>query len=49
VFEGGCVVYTFDAEGAGVDTIEDDIDLTLGLFDADALRQTARDAGYNLP
>jgi hypothetical protein len=49
VFEGGCVVYTFDAEGAGVDTIEDDIGLTLGLFDADALRQTARDAGFNLP
>jgi hypothetical protein len=49
VFNGGCVVYTFDAEGASVDTIEDDIGLALGLFDADALRQTARDAGYNLP
>jgi hypothetical protein len=49
VFNGGCVVYTFDAEGSGVDTIEDDIGLALGLFDADALRQTARDAGYLLP
>jgi hypothetical protein len=49
VFDGGCVVYTFDAEGAGVDTIESDIRLALGLFDADALRQTARDAGFNLP
>jgi hypothetical protein len=49
VFDGGCVVYTFDAEGPSVDTIEDDIGLALGLFDADALRQTARDAGYNLP
>lgn len=49
VFEGGCVVYTFDAEGAGVDTIERDIELALGLYDAAALRQTARDAGYNLP
>lgn len=49
VFDGGCVVYTFDAKGAGVDTIEDDIGLALGLFDAKALRQTARDAGYNLP
>jgi hypothetical protein len=49
VFDGGCVVYTFDAEGASVDTIENDIGIALGLFDADALRQTARDAGYNLP
>ncbi len=49
VFDGGCVVYTFDAEGASVDTIESDIGIALGLFDADALRQTARDAGYNLP
>lgn len=49
VFDGGCVVYTFDAEGPSVDTIEDDIGLALGLFDANGLRQTARDAGYNLP
>ena len=49
VFNGGCIVYTFNAEGPGVDTIERDIDLALGLFDADSLRQTARDAGYRLP
>jgi hypothetical protein len=49
LFDGGCVVYTFDAEGSGVDTIENDIGLALGLFDAEALRRTARDAGYNLP
>jgi hypothetical protein len=49
VFDGGCVVYTFDAEGASVDTIEEDIGIALGLFDARGLRQTARDAGYNLP
>lgn len=49
VFNGGCIVYTFDAEGPGVDTIEADIDIALGIFDADALRQTARDAGYRLP
>ena len=49
VFEGGCVVYTFDAEGPGVETIERDIDLALGLYDARALRQVARDMGYNLP
>ena len=49
VFEGGCVVYTFDAEGPGVDTIERDIEIALGLYDAEVLRQVARDAGYNLP
>lgn len=49
VFDGGCVVYTFDAEGSGVDTIESDIGLALGLFDANALRQTARDAGFTVP
>jgi hypothetical protein len=49
VFEGGCVVYTFDAEGPGVDTIERDIELALGLFDAEGLRRVARDAGYTLP
>lgn len=49
VFNGGCIVYTFDAEGPGVDTIERDIDLALGLFDAEALRQSARDAGYRVP
>ncbi len=49
VFEGGCVVYTFDAEGPGVGTIERDIDQALGLYDAEALRQLARDVGYNLP
>lgn len=49
VFEGGCVVYTFDAVGPGVDTIERDVELALDLFDAEALRQSARDAGYDLP
>jgi hypothetical protein len=49
VFEGGCIVYTFDAEGSGVQTLERDIAQALGFFDADGLRQIARDAGYNLP
>ena len=49
VFDGGCVVYTFDAEGSGVETLEDDIDLTLGFSDANAFRKLARDAGYSLP
>lgn len=49
VFEGGCAVYTFDAQGPGVETLETDIALTLGFFDANELRQVARDAGYILP
>lgn len=49
VFDGGCIVYSFDAEGSGVETLEDDIALALGFSDANALRQLARDAGYNLP
>lgn len=49
VFEGGCVVYTFDAEGPGVDTIESDIEVALGLYEVEPLRRLARDAGYDLP
>jgi len=48
VFEGGCVVYTFDAEGNGVSTIESDIEAALGLFDAEELRDFARKLGYNI-
>jgi len=48
-FDRGCVVYTFDAAGSGVTTIEDDIETALSLFDAEAFRQVARDAGYRLP
>lgn len=49
VFDSGCVVYTFDAQGPGVDTIEEDVDRALSLFDAEEFRQLARDAGYRLP
>jgi hypothetical protein len=49
VFEGGCVVYTFDARGPGVTSIEEDIDVALSLYDAEELRQEARDAGYRIP
>jgi hypothetical protein len=49
VFEGGCIVYTFDAEGPGVETLESAIEQALGFYDANELRQMARDAGYNLP
>ena len=49
VFDRGCVTYTFDAEGSGVDSIEEDIEIALSLFDAEEFRQIARDAGYRLP
>lgn len=49
VFKGGCVVYTFDAEGSGVASIESDVESALGLYDAEQLRQVARDQGYRIP
>jgi hypothetical protein len=48
-FDGGCVVYTFNAEGSGVATLDEDIQTALSLYDAEALRESARDAGYRLP
>jgi hypothetical protein len=47
-FRNGCVTYTFDAHGSGVETIEDDVKAALGLYDADALRREAREAGYDV-
>lgn len=49
VFDNGCVTYTFNAEGPGVETIESDVQAALGLFEAEILRQAARDAGYDVP
>jgi hypothetical protein len=49
LFDNGCVTYTFDAQGPGVETIESDVETALGLFDAEVLRQSARDAGFDLP
>ena len=46
-FANGCIVYSFDAHGSGVSTIEADVQLALGLFDAEALRQVARESGYD--
>ncbi len=47
LFANGCVTYTFDAHGSGVDTIESDVQAALGLYDAEALRQEARDLGFD--
>jgi hypothetical protein len=46
-FAGGCVTYTFDAHGSGVSTIESDVQAALGLYDAEAARQEARDGGFD--
>jgi hypothetical protein len=48
-FDGGCVVYTFNAEGSGVATLDEDVQIALSLYDAEALRESARQAGYRLP
>ena len=49
VFEGGCVRYTFDAEGPGSEMLDVDVEAALGLYDAEELRQVARDLGYDVP
>ena len=49
VFEGGCVEYLFDAAGPGVETVAGDVQGSFGFVDAEAIRQVARDAGYQLP
>jgi hypothetical protein len=46
-FTGGCIIYTFDAHGSGVDTIESDVQAGLGLYDAEAARQEARNGGFD--
>lgn len=47
-FRNGCVTYTFDARGSGVATIEADVKAALGLYDAEAMRREAREAGYDV-
>ena len=47
-FRNGCVTYTFNAHGSGVATIENDVKAALGLYDAEAMRQEAREAGYDV-
>ena len=42
------MIYTFNARGSGVTTIEEDIEQALGLFDAEDLREEARELGYDI-
>ncbi len=48
LFEGGCIVYEFDARGFGSETLETDVDQALGLYPLDALRAAARNAGFDI-
>jgi hypothetical protein len=48
VFEGGCITYDFDVEGALARSIAEDAEATIGLFSGDDLRQAARNAGFDL-
>lgn len=47
-FRNGCVTYTFDAHGSGVSTIQADVKGALSLYDAEAMRRQAREAGYDV-
>jgi hypothetical protein len=49
VFDGGCVRYTFDAEGPGAASLDADVVGALGLYNADDLRALARGLGYEIP
>lgn len=47
-FAGGCIVYRFDATGAGAQTVADDVADALGFFDLVELRRAAREAGFDV-
>lgn len=47
-FEGGCITYTFDASGRLAETVAADAEEAIGFFRALELRQSARDAGYDI-
>ena len=49
VFDGGCVEYRFDAAGPGVESVAGEVQASFSFVDAEAIRQVARDAGYELP
>jgi hypothetical protein len=49
VFEGGCTEYRFDAEGPGVESVAAEIQSSLSFIDAEAIKEGARSAGYDIP
>ncbi len=48
VFEGGCIVWDFDAEGEMVASVERDMFDAVGFFDLTEIRRTAAEMGYYL-
>lgn len=47
-FEGGCITYEFNAEGALADTIVEDANDAFGFYPAYRVRQIAEGAGYDI-
>ncbi len=47
-FEGGCITYEFDATGPLAETVAADAEDALGFYPAFALRQFARDSGFDI-
>jgi hypothetical protein len=46
LFEGGCIVWDFDAEGEMVATVDDDARRAIGFYDLAALRREMAEQGY---
>lgn len=49
VFEGGCTEYRFDAKGPGVESVAAEVQRSLSFIDAEAIKDGARSAGYDIP
>lgn len=47
-FEGGCIVYRFDAKGAGSESIASEVQSSLGFYPLGELREAARAAGIDI-
>ncbi|HEX6230866.1 MAG TPA: His/Gly/Thr/Pro-type tRNA ligase C-terminal domain-containing protein [Actinomycetota bacterium] len=47
-FEGGCIVYGFDAEGPGAARIADEVRGALGVVPLEEIREQARSAGFDI-
>ncbi|MEE8330390.1 MAG: hypothetical protein V3R84_01310 [Acidimicrobiia bacterium] len=48
LFDGGCVTFEFDADGAGVETLVADVELAVGFADLADLKEQAKQAGFIL-
>jgi len=48
VFDGGCITYEFDADGALAGSIADDAEVTIGIYPNRELIKAARNAGFDV-